>query len=122
MPCLKDKGAIYQKSPDTTECRYVEVGRRRDYIYQQNMLFPRMHSERHSEAYEQWLGGVEKRNGLPTQWDNLRFFFSYQVNHMYLRYLFWNFVGRENNIQGHGEAELGNWITGIRWIDNMLLG
>ena len=122
VPCFKDKGAIYQKSPDTTECRYVEVGRRRDYIYQQNMLFPRMHSERHSEAYEQWLGGVEKRNGLPTQWDNLRFFFSYQVNHMYLRYLFWNFVGRENNIQGHGEAEHGNWITGIRWIDNMLLG
>ena len=122
VPCFKDKGAIYQKSPDTTECRYVEVGRRRDYIYQQNILFPRMHSERHSEAYEQWLGGVEKRNGLPTQWDNLRFFFSYQVNHMYLRYLFWNFVGRENNIQGHGEAEHGNWITGIRWIDNMLLG
>ncbi|MCQ2222147.1 MAG: hypothetical protein MJZ12_12200, partial [Prevotella sp.] len=122
VPCFKDKGAIYQKSPDTTECRYVEVGRRRDYIYQQNILFPRMHSERHSEAYEQWFGGVEKRNGLPTQWDNLRFFFSYQVNHMYLRYLFWNFVGRENNIQGHGEAEHGNWITGIRWIDNMLLG
>ena len=122
VPCFKDKGAIYQKSPDTTECRYVEVGRRRDYIYQQNILFPRMHSERHSKAYEQWLGGVEKRNGLPTQWDNLRFFFSYQVNHMYLRYLFWNFVGRENNIQGHGEAEHGNWITGIRWIDNMLLG
>lgn len=119
---FKDKGAIYQKSSDTTECRYVEVGRRRDYIYRQNMLFPRMHSERHSEAYEQWLGGVEKRNGLPTQWDNLCFFFSYQINHMYLRYLFWNFVGRENNIQGHGEAEHGNWITGIRWIDNMLLG
>lgn len=122
VPRFKDKGAIYQKSPDTTECRYVEVGRRRDYIYRQNMLFPRMHSERHSEAYEQWLGGVEKRNGQPTQWDNLRFFFSYQVNHMYLRYLFWNFVGRENNIQGHGEAEYGNWITCIRWIDNMLLG
>ena len=122
VPKYKDKGAIYQKSSDTTECRYVEVGRRRDYIYQQNMLFPRMHSERHSEAYEQWVGGVKTRNGLPTQWDNLRFFFSYQVNHMYLRYLFWNFVGRENNIQGHGEIEHGNWITGISWIDNMMLG
>ncbi len=122
VPCFKDKGAVYQKSPDSTVCRYVEVGRRRDYIYQQNMLFPRMHSERHGEAYEQWLGGVEKRNGLPTQWDNLRFFFSYQINHMYLRYLFWNFVGRENDIQGHGEAEHGNWITGIRWIDDILLG
>lgn len=122
VPQFRDKGPIYQRSSDTTECRYVEIGRRRDYIYQQNMLFPRMHSERHSKAYEQWLGGVKTRNGLPTQWDNLRFFFSYQVNHMYLRYLFWNFVGRENNIQGHGEAEHGNWITGIRWIDNMLLG
>ena len=122
VPRFKDKGAIYQKSPDTTECRYVEVGRKREYLYQQNMLFPRMHSERHSEAYGQWLGGVKVVNGLPTQWDNLRFFFSYQVNHMYLRYLFWNFVGRENNIQGHGEAEHGNWITGISWIDDMLLG
>ena len=122
VPRFKDKGPIYQKSSDTTECRYVEVGRRRDWIYQQNMLFPRMHSERHSEAYEQWLGGVKTRNGLPTQWDNLRFFFSYQVYHMYLRYLFWNFVGRENNIQGHGEAEYGNWITGISWIDDILLG
>lgn len=122
VPRFKYKGAIYQKSSDTTEYRYVEVGRRRDLIYQQNMLFPRMHSERHSEAYEQWLGGVEKINGLPTQWDNLRFFFSYQVKHMYLRYLFWNFVGRENNIQGHGEVEHGNWITGIGWIDDMVLG
>ena len=93
VPQFRDKGPIYQRSSDTTECRYVEISRRRDYIYQQNMLFPRMHSERHSKAYEQWLGGVKTRNGLPTQWDNLRFFFSYQVNHMYLRYLFWNFVG-----------------------------
>lgn len=119
---LKDKGAIYQTSPNTSEYHYVEVGRKHDYIYRQNMLFPRMHSERHAEAYEQWLGGVDKRDGLPTQWDNMRFFFSYQINHMYLRYLFWNFIGRENNIQGHGETEYGNWITGIRWIDDLLLG
>jgi len=59
---------------------------------------------------------------LPTSAENLRFFLSYQVNFMYWRYFLWNFVGRQNNIQGNGEVEHGNWITGFRWIDNMLLG
>lgn len=122
VPRFKDKGPIYQTSPDSGVCRYVEVNRKLDYIYTQNMLFPRMHSARHAAAYEQWLGGVSIKNGLPTQRDNLRFFFSYQINHMYLRYFMWNFVGRQNNLQGYGEVEHGNWITGIHWIDDHLLG
>ena len=68
------------------------------------------------------MGGVEKKDGVPTAAENLRFFLSYQVNFMYWRYFLWNFVGRQNNIQGHGEVEHGNWITGFRWIDNWLLG
>ena len=92
------------------------------YLYKNNMYFPRMHSSRHSKAYEDWMGGVEKKDGIPTEAENLRFFFSYQVNFMYWRYFLWNFVGRQNNIQGHGEVEHGNWITGFRWIDDWLLG
>jgi hypothetical protein len=81
-----------------------------------------MHSGRHTKAYEDWMGGVRKEGNLPTFAENLRFFISYQVNFMYWRYFLWNFVGRQNNIQGHGEVEHGNWITGIRWIDDWLLG
>lgn len=81
-----------------------------------------MHSSRHTKAYEDWLGNVEKKDGVPTATENLRFFLSYQVNFMYWRYFLWNFVGRQNNIQGHGEVEHGNWITGFRWIDDWLLG
>ena len=81
-----------------------------------------MHSSRHAKAYEDWLGNVEKKDGVPTAAENLRFFLSYQVNFMYWRYFLWNFVGRQNNIQGPGEVEHGNWITGFQWIDDWLLG
>ena len=59
---------------------------------------------------------------VPTQWDNIRFFFIYQLNYMYWRYFMWNFAGRQNDIQGQGEIEHGNWITGIPFIDNALIG
>ena len=59
---------------------------------------------------------------MPTQWTNLRFFFSYQVNFMYWRYFLWNFAGRQNDIQGNGEMEHGNFLTGIPFIDNAIYG
>ena len=59
---------------------------------------------------------------IPTQWDNIKFFFIYQLNYMYWRYFMWNFAGRQNDIQGQGEIEHGNWITGIPFIDKMLVG
>ncbi len=59
---------------------------------------------------------------MPTQWENIKFFFSYQLNWMYWRYFMWNFAGRQNDIQGSGEIEHGNWITGIPFIDNWLVG
>ena len=59
---------------------------------------------------------------VPTQIENLRFFLSYQCNFMYWRYFMWNFAGRQNDIQGNGELEHGNWITGIPFIDNARLG
>ena len=90
--------------------------------YGKTPLYPRIYSMNHTQAYENWLGSIKHHDGVPTKDENLRFFIGYQVNFMYWRYFLWNFVGRQNNIQGHGEVEHGNWITGIRWIDDWLLG
>ena len=122
VPRQKEGKAVYRPVVDSTKQEYEVVRRDIDYLYKNNMYFPRMHSSRHSKAYEDWMGGVEKKDGIPTEAENLRFFLSYQVNFMYWRYFLWNFVGRQNNIQGHGEVEHGNWITGFRWIDDWLLG
>jgi len=58
----------------------------------------------------------------PTMLENLRFFFNYQLNYMYWRYFMWNFSGRQNDIQGDGGITKGNWITGIPFIDDKVLG
>ena len=122
VPKQKEGKAIYRPSADSTKQEYEVVRHDIKYLYKENMYFPRMHSGRHAKAYEDWMGGVKKEGNLPTSAENLRFFISYQVNFMYWRYFLWNFVGRQNNIQGHGEVEHGNWITGITWIDDWLLG
>ncbi|MDD6472733.1 MAG: DUF2723 domain-containing protein [Bacteroidales bacterium] len=113
---------------------YVEIPGRREYKFAQNMFFPRMYSSLHADRYEAWQEikghnvpydkcGQMVMVKMPTQWENLKFFISYQVNWMYWRYFMWNFVGRQNDIQNiSGEIEHGNWITGISWIDNLLLG
>ncbi len=114
-------------------------------------LFPRMYSSdpSHVKEYLQW-GGIkegdvyqvkldqegqvvrnkrgeivyDKRNPKrkPSFFENMKFFLSYQIGHMYFRYFMWNFSGRQNNIQGHGGPINGNWITGIQPIDAMLTG
>lgn len=58
----------------------------------------------------------------PTMAENMKFFFGYQLNFMYWRYFMWNFAGRQNDIQGNGEVNHGNWISGIPFIDNPRLG
>ena len=118
----KEGKAIYRPSADSTKQQYEVIRHNIRYINKDNMLFPRMHSVRHKTAYEQWMGNIKKKGNLPTTLENLRFFISYQLNFMYWRYFMWNFVGKQNNIQGHGEVEHGNWITGFRWIDDLLLG
>ena len=118
----KQGKAIYRPSADSTKRQYEVTRHDIKYEYKDNMYFPRMYSVRHAQAYEEWMGGVRKKGNLPTVTENLRFFLTYQVNFMYWRYFLWNFVGRQNNIQGHGEVEHGNWITGFRWIDDLLLG
>ncbi len=132
------KGApVYQRVEKKTANepdRYEVIRHNIDYKYAQNMFFPRMYSDRHKQAYEEWMNGVEGHNiefdncgrkmmvKMPTMMENLYFFMSYQMNFMYWRYFMWNFAGRQNDIQGNGEYEHGNWITGIKWFDNLRLG
>ena len=137
VPKHKEGAAIWQRKEKASKGEkdsYFVVSHKDKIIYAQNMLFPRMHSSAHAGAYENWMGGVEgtqvpyDRCGepvmvkMPTQMENIRFFLSYQCNFMYWRYFMWNFAGRQNDIQGNGEPEHGNWITGISFIDDWMLG
>ena len=137
VPKHKEGAAIWQRKEKASEGEkdsYFVVSHKDKIIYAQNMVFPRMHSSAHAGAYENWMGGVEgtqvpyDRCGepvmvkMPTQMENIRFFLSYQCNFMYWRYFMWNFAGRQNDIQGNGEPEHGNWITGISFIDDWMLG
>lgn len=92
------------------------------------MLFPRMHSysgnpsfSNHLKGYKMW-GEIKNENQTPTMLENIKFLFSYQLNYMYWRYFMWNFSGRQNDIQGDGGMTDGNWITGISFIDEHVLG
>ncbi len=87
-------------------------------------FFPRMYSRepQHIRGYKTWTG-ITDETVKPTFAQNLKFFFNYQVGYMYLRYFMWNFVGRQNDIQGHdGNVMNGNWISGVSFIDNARLG
>ena len=123
-----------EKASSDEKDSYFIVRTKDEYKYAQNMLFPRMYDAGHAAAYESWMGGVDgsevayDRCGepmtvkVPTQLENIRFFLSYQCNFMYWRYFMWNFAGRQNDIQGNGELEHGNWLSGIPFIDNARLG
>ena len=128
-------------SPDQPD-RYKELGHKKIYRYspEQNMLFPRIHDDKHEKEYVEWLGmegtqvdattvldsqGNPTRSEMrlkPTMMENLRFFVDYQLNYMYWRYFMWNFAGRQNDLQGMGEITHGNWISGYSFIDNPRLG
>jgi hypothetical protein len=110
---------------------------RPDYTYNADFetIFPRMYSSDpdHESAYKYWgkvtgkKYSVDSGNGkktivIPTFGENLRYFFNYQIGYMYFRYLMWNFAGRQNDIQGNGNPIYGNWISGIKFIDEMRLG
>ena len=136
-PHYKDGAPIYQRKEKANKDEkdsYFIVSHKNKLQYAQNMLFPRMYDQAHAQAYESWMGGVDgtevpyDRCGenimvkVPSQLENIRFFLSYQCNFMYWRYFMWNFAGRQNDLQGNGELEHGNWITGIPFFDNMRLG
>ncbi|MCF8319567.1 MAG: DUF2723 domain-containing protein, partial [Sphingobacteriaceae bacterium] len=101
---------------------YELAGTKDQYIYDRNTLLPRMYSEdpSHVGFYKEWMRLGESSS--PSFSDNLGFLFSYQTGFMYMRYFAWNFVGRQNDEQGHGNYLDGNWITGIKAIDNLHIG
>ena len=141
-PRMKEGAPIYQRkekaSADEKDSYFI-VSHKNKYVYAQNMLFPRMHDSGRAGAYESWMSGAPTwlRGGrdipydrcgepitvhMPSQLENIFFFLSYQCNFMYWRYFMWNFAGRQNDIQGNGELEHGNWITGFSFIDDARLG
>ncbi|MDX9748024.1 MAG: DUF2723 domain-containing protein [Paludibacter sp.] len=140
IPIFETGDPQYSPEPKTSEDqkdRYVVTGNKMDYVMDDRfmMLFPRMYSsqEHHVSAYKAWgdvkgkrvrfdYCGQQRTEYVPTFTENLRFFFNYQLNFMYFRYFMWNFSGRQNDIQGHGEIDRGNWITGINFIDKALVG
>ena len=99
-------------------------------------IFPRMWSAQsnHEDAYIRWgnvkgerktftnMRGEKETIIKPTFLENLTYFKDYQIWHMYVRYFLWNFVGRQNDIQGHGNISKGNWLTGIKFFDEWRLG
>lgn len=110
---------------DEDQSRYESVSsgsvfgfRETDYVF-----FPRMYSRQshHIEGYE-WWSGLNGEFDVPELSHQLDFFLKYQVGHSYLRYLMWNFAGRQNDEQGHGDIVSGNWATGIDFIDGQMLG
>lgn len=105
--------------------KYVVVGHKvePEYAPKDKMFFPRMGDPRpdRQQAYMAW---ENLRPGQkPTMGQNLHFFFTYQIGHMFWRYFAWNFLGRQNDIPGlGGELLAGNWLTGIKPLDEMRLG
>ncbi|MEZ5198108.1 MAG: hypothetical protein R2764_17485 [Bacteroidales bacterium] len=135
----KDGNPVYRKDPKTG--KYIVIDERKGTIPVYNpeftTIFPRMWNnteQRYINDYKEWskMKGIpmtaedeygEKQTlNKPTFGENLRYFFRYQLNHMYFRYFMWNFSGRQNDIQGMVDRKDGNWITGLRFFDHARLG
>jgi hypothetical protein len=113
---------IVKKSPKEKD-RYFVATSDQEYDYTNTQFAPRMFSNeaRHIQGYKNW-GGVTDQTVPPTLMQNLQYFFSYQLNFMYWRYFMWNFSGRQNDKQNLGGITSGNWITGISFVDEHVLG
>lgn len=97
---------------------------------EQKTIFPRMwnyESISYENGYIEWVGQPEETviiNGeerpKPSFKQNLQFFFSYQLNYMYFRYLLNNFSGKVNDVQGYGDYKNSQWTTGIKYVENKM--
>ena len=122
-PDYKEGAMQYRKGKD----QYEEVGYRTEYKWSDKVstVFPRMgdlQKEQGAQGYQLWSGAKDGKK-KPTFGQNLTFFFKYQIGYMYMRYFMWNFVGRQNDLQGMtGDPWEGNWISGINFIDNIIIG
>jgi len=136
----EDGNPVYAR--DDKSGKYVVIDKREKanptYDSRFCTIFPRMWSTDeslgHSKAYKSWGGitgtpitytdpetGKDEIIYKPTFWENLKYFFSYQIGHMYLRYFLWNFAGKQNDLQNQdGNPLEGNWYSGIPFIDSRL--
>ena len=141
---------VVKTSPDQPD-EYVVTGTKDANVWTPKTVFPRMYSrsQNHPAAYLDWIGATqedlplreiqqfENEDGTPFEpygqpystqirypsfGQNLRYFIVYQLTHMYWRYFMWNFAGRQNDLQGNGEVNRGNWISGFSFIDDARLG
>ena len=129
----KEGEPIYYQNKETGV--YEKIGNKTIYEYDKRFcgFFPRMYSDTRpnfANPDQAWAG---RNNGptytvngetitRPSFGNNMRYFFNYQLGHMYWRYFMWNFSGRQNDIQGYGDIMHGNWITGIKFLDELRLG
>jgi len=124
-PTIKvvNSGQLYRTDKKNHE--YVEAGHKKSYEFpnaKYRTFFPRMASQGESyiQGYKYW-GNVKNESSISFK-NNMTYFFSYQINYMYFRYFAWNFIGRQNDMQGIiNEFHQGNWITGIPFIDSGIL-
>ena len=130
-PVVDTGGKIYRKGAE----KYEVAGIKQETVYgiterfpdslkrlQKTVLFPRMYSDdaRHADYYKDWMKLGDQ--DVPTVFDNIGFFASYQLDFMYLRYFAWNFIGRQNEDQGQGSYYEGRSLSGIKPLDAMFLG
>ncbi|WP_118972319.1 glycosyltransferase family 117 protein [Taibaiella koreensis] len=116
-----DEGrAIYAPVTKDGKQSYELVDHKPKYEYDHTRLFPRIHDcldPGHVSFYRGYLGLGQ--DDAPSALDNQKFFWGYQVNWMYWRYIMWNYAGRQNDMEGQGEAHNGNWISGIKFVDKI---
>lgn len=135
-----DGTPLYGKDIKNSNYRIIDDRKKSIPKYEKDYctIFPRMWSSQshHESGYKYWgnisdhhkTKVVENRQGetesveIPTMFANLTYFFNYQVNYMYLRYFYWNFIGRQNDVQGStGNNMDGNWLSGIKVFDDFRL-
>lgn len=118
---IKDGRAIYGAVPKDGKNHYELLDHKPEYEYDKKRFFPRIWSfndPNHVSYYRNRLGLGPTES--PTSADNVKFFLDYQVNWMFWRYFMWNYAGRQNDMQGQGEAHNGNWISGVKVVDKFL--
>jgi len=138
---FKDGEPVYAKDEASKKYKIVDDRKKSIPAYQKEFCtpFPRMWSQQsnHEAAYRYW-GDVQNHHKkkaimneqtgqmeevqIPNFAANITYFISYQLKYMYLRYFAWNFIGRQNDIQGlTGNPLEGNWITGVKALDDAFL-
>ncbi|HPS72340.1 MAG TPA: DUF2723 domain-containing protein [Bacteroidales bacterium] len=134
----EDGTPVYVRDKKTQKYVISNSKKETKYVYDpaDMMLFPRMWSRDKTKDYIDWLknhydptDAADRedirhldRGKLPTPAQHKKFMITYQFNYMYFRYFMWNFAGRQNDMQGRGDIYNGNWVSGIPFIDNKMVG